>query len=478
MLIFRTGTPWMLMFRSAGSAVKESCFESLFAALLTLILEWTVPASYMTRLMVQPYPLLLFQYIAAITLVFRTKIAYGRYWECATTSYEMGSKLGDAFTEGVTFDELINTNKRQYGEDGAVWLEKRRRFQALLLRRLSLMHALALQYLRRDDCLKNLVASDGREPNVPMGAGAFGGMEQPTSRADPKWQQLEVLGGITESELASLENTPDRVGYIFAQIMHISAQRRCDGGLGSDAPVLSRFWQTLSDGHLGMRQSRKIEDIPFPWPYTQAVSVMTRLFTLTTPLYLAHFANCSSVGGKCDQPNWWVAPLLAFMTVSAYVTIDAVAHALEDPYVHPPNDLPANAIQAAFNNRLLTVFDSVRRPADGAVPVNMADDPKYWDHWAELEADDVRLATLDLLREWRAHGTKDHTGQKSPSFRSKGMVATPDLVGLSSGYKPTKLKISITDRGIFKQVREVRMPSSPSRERRHQRLDDAAIEVV
>jgi len=57
-------------------------------------------------------------------------------------------------------------------------------------------------------------------------------------------------------------------------------------------------------------------------------------------------------------------------------------------------------------------------------------------------------------------------------------VATPDLVGLSSGYKPTKLKISITDRGIFKQVREVRMPSSPSRERRHQRLDDAAIEVV
>ena len=218
MLIFRKGTPWMLMFRSAGSAVKESCFESLFAALLTLILELTVPASYMTTLMVQPYPLLLFQYIAAMTLVFRTKIAYSRYWECATTSYEMGSRLGDAITEGITFDELINTNKRQYGEEGAVWLEKRRRFQALLLRRFSLMHALAMQYLRRDDCLKNLVASDGREPNVPLGAGAFGGMEQPTSRADPKWQQLEVLGGITESELASLENTPDRVGYIFAQI--------------------------------------------------------------------------------------------------------------------------------------------------------------------------------------------------------------------------------------------------------------------
>jgi hypothetical protein len=104
--------------------------------------------------------------------------------------------------------------------------------------------------------------------------------------------------------------------------------------------------------------------------------------------------------------------------------------------------------------------------------VNMADDPKYWDHWAELEADDVRLATLDLLREWRAHGTKDHTEQKSPSYRSKGMVATPRLVDLSSGIKPTRLKVSITDGGITaKRVREGRWPS-------RERLDDDGIEVV
>jgi hypothetical protein len=196
MLIFRKGTPWMLMFRSAGSAVKESCFEGLFAALLTLILELAVPASYMTTLMVQPYPLLPFQYIAAITLIFRTKIAYSRYWECATASYEMGSRLGDAFTEGITFDELINTNKRQYGEEGAVWLEKRRRFQALLLRRFSLMHALAMQYLRRDDCLKNLVASDGREPNVPLvlsfqGYGGHAGPGRPLFRHQT--DQVEII---------------------------------------------------------------------------------------------------------------------------------------------------------------------------------------------------------------------------------------------------------------------------------------------
>ena len=474
MLIYRKGTPFLHMFRLTGSAIPQAIPFGLYTAIFTLLIELFVPASVLSNLMQHPYPFQPFAYISAFALVFRTQVAYNRFWECATALTLMSGKWGDAFTEAITFDELINTNKREYGEAGAKWLEVRRRYQMLMARRYSLCHALALQYVRRDDSLSNLVEAPeaGRKPSAPMGPGAFGGMNQPTSRADPKWQQLEVLGGLTESEIQTLENSADRVGFIFAQIMHISAQRRCDGGLGSDPPVLSRYWQVLSDGSIGMRQARKIEDIPFPWPYTQAVSVMTRLFTLTTPLYLAHFANCSSVSGKCDHPNWWVAPFLAFMTVSAYVTIDAVAHALEDPYVHPPNDLPANAIQAAFNNRLLTVLDSVRRPADGAVPVDMADDPKYWDHWAELEADDVRLATLDFLREWRAHGTKDHMGQKSPSYRSKGMVATPGLVDLSSGIQPTKLKFSITDGGITaKRVREGRRPA-------RERLDDDAIEVV
>ena len=42
----------------------------------------------------------------------------------------------------------------------------------------------------------------------------------------------------------------------------------------------------------------------------------------------------------------WIGPLLSFVTVTSYVMLHKVARALEDPFVHPPNDLPANALQA------------------------------------------------------------------------------------------------------------------------------------
>ncbi|KOO23452.1 hypothetical protein Ctob_004050 [Chrysochromulina tobinii] len=400
--------------------------EGLLAAMWTLLIELIVPRSYMDTLLQHPNAYHTFAFLALTLLVFRTNVAYNRFWECCTSVTVMGGMWGDAFTMAITMDELINTNKREYGEAGAAWLEKRRRHQMLMARRYSLCHALALQYLRRDDCLKNLVPSDGRQPKVPMGAGAFGGMEQPTSRADPEWQQLEVLGGLTESEIRSLESSPDRVGYIFSQIMHLNAQRRCDGGLGTDPPVLSRYWSCLSSGMSGMRQARKVEDIPFPWPYTQAVALCTHLFALTFPLVLAHFANCGSV--SCASPNYWMGPFLAFVTVTSFAALDQVAVALEDPFVHPPNDLPANALQAAFNNRLNTILDAVRRPADALTTNSQLvcdldrlpeGDEKYWGEFAELEATDVKLATVNFLGQWRK---SDATERATRSHRVKACM--------------------------------------------------------
>ena len=109
--------------------------------------------------------------------------------------------------------------------------------------------------------------------------------------------------------------------------------------------MLSRYYQLLSDGMLGFRQARKVEDIPFPWPYQQAVSAYLFLFAMLFPLVLSHFANCGA-DRTCDNPTWWVGPTLSFITVTSYVTLQQVARALEDPFVHPPNDLPANAMQA------------------------------------------------------------------------------------------------------------------------------------
>ena len=255
MQIFRKGTHWRLLFRVSGSTLPRACIYGFCSGLFTLVLDLIVHSSsgtegYVESLLQHPYAFQPFAYIAAFVLVFRTNVAYNRYWEAAGAVTLMGSKWADALVEALTFDEL----PRGKPEDFARTLAVRRHFQALMVRRYSLMHALALQYLRRDDSLENLSrASSVAVSSVPMGLGAFGGMDGSRGREEASWQLLEVLGGVAPSELGRLEACQDRVGLIFAQIIHLGLQRRADGGLGVDAPVLSRYYQLISDGMLGAR---------------------------------------------------------------------------------------------------------------------------------------------------------------------------------------------------------------------------------
>ena len=320
MLIYRKGTPGPLLFRLAGSAIPKACIYGGFSALLTLILDVIIHSDknnegYIDSLFQHPYAFQPFAYIAAFVLVFRTNVAYNRYWEMAGHVTLMGSKWGDALVEALAFDEV----PRGKPEDFVATLARRRHFQALMIRRFSLMHALALQYLRRDDSLDNLSGAKGTaSSSVEMGLGAFGGMHGPDSRTEVRWQLLEVLGGLAPSELTKLAQAQDRVGFIYTTIINLGVHRRFDGGLGVDAPVLSRYYQLISDGMLGFRYARKIEDIPFPWPYTQAVEAFLLMFTIIFPLVLSRFAGEGLT-------SIWIGPFLAFVTVTSYTTLHKVA---------------------------------------------------------------------------------------------------------------------------------------------------------
>ena len=73
---------------------------------------------------------------------------------------QMASRWADGIVEILTFDELPRGKPELKDETRA----KRRRFQALLIHRMSLLHALALQYLRRDRVLSHLVRADHSPP--------------------------------------------------------------------------------------------------------------------------------------------------------------------------------------------------------------------------------------------------------------------------------------------------------------------------
>ena len=358
MLVYRKlylGLP--LLLRCVGSSIPAAVLPALVSAWIALCLEIYGDAAVLDNIFVHPYPFQVFAYILAFALVFRTNTAHGRYWEARTSIGQMSSKWGDAAAFALSFD-LAGA-----APDDA--------FQARLVHQFSLMHALALQYLRRDNELANLCDDAGRarassdadateaalpDPPAPQNCSReiCGDQDEPEAHARHLASvPLPVLGGVAPTTAAVLERYDDRVSHAFTAVLSTVAARRGAGGLAAaEPPVFSRVHHALSDGMLGFQQARKVEDTPFPFPYAQLLSFMLWAFMLLFPLLAA------SKTGSADDASRFMGPLLTLLVVLSYFGMHEVARSLEDPFAHPPNDLPCRLLQEAFNARLVAAWDS------------------------------------------------------------------------------------------------------------------------
>jgi hypothetical protein len=165
------------------------------------------------------------------------------------------------------------------------------RAQALLVHRFSLMHALALQYLRRDNALELLVYAAPDAASIPFtpreASRCANGLGTPWARTGSAtddatqrygcgdggvWQDiffgdrddaarhethlaahpLPVLGGVDEAEKRALEGYNDRVGYVHALLVGQLNERRRRGLLGAvEAPGYSLLLSELANGRYG-----------------------------------------------------------------------------------------------------------------------------------------------------------------------------------------------------------------------------------
>ena len=94
--------------------------------------------------------------------------------------------------------------------------------------------------------------------------------------------------------------------------------RRKEGGLCVDAPVLSRFYQLLGEGHISFMQCKKIRDTPFPFPYAQLMRCLLWLLVVTIPFVLSNYLQ--------DQ---WPATGYSFCISVAFFSLNEVARELE-----------------------------------------------------------------------------------------------------------------------------------------------------
>ena len=284
-----------LLLTCAGSAIPRAVIPAIVSTAFTAMLVMLGDHPVLMALFSHPYPYTVFANMVGFALVFRTNVAYNRYWEGISNVRTMTSKWGDAAMEVLSFDCHCKP-----GSSGT-FESSRATFFAAACHRFSLLHALACAHLRREEKVRLFPAADlgGGESSAkerrpiraassPLTGECFSALRLNTSRRYKTYLEdhpLYVIGGLTDSQLAVLErsDSENRVFSEFARLLATINSRRFAGGMWVDPPAVSRIHQVLSDGMLGFQQACKLEDTPLPFPYAQVLSTASTIAAHTFP---------------------------------------------------------------------------------------------------------------------------------------------------------------------------------------------------
>jgi len=373
MLLFeRTTRALFLRLVSVGSPFLPTAYKALLSSLLGVLLELFIPSEEDTggqggegrqplHVFHHPYPYQLFAAVVAFGLTFRANLAYARYWEGRGSLASMGSKFADVALQVRMFS--TSAEGRQ---------DECRALDMEVTHLLSLLHALCIQTLRHDaiykDAQNNLVPDDPDSvPPLDVTRGDFWHSLAPDYKEDAlqtfyRAAKLPVIGGLRPEESDSLYGDQgnrafsvdgyttrgrqrldtERSAKVMEAIGRIVADSAKSGLLDAPAPIISRTFQVLSEGHeRGYMFARKISSTPFPFPFAQAIELFTFVFAFSVPFLFSAWLDGA-------------VPVAAFTFVTSwcYLAMNEVSRMLEEPFGGDANDLPLARMQYEFNRRI------------------------------------------------------------------------------------------------------------------------------
>jgi len=350
-------------------ALPYALVSTLFAWWIAQNRDENLHTSSENKVFYHPYAHQVFAITASFLLVFRSQLAYQRYWEGRTAIAAMQAKWSDSAAQAVLFSDTDGEPSQS--------LEM---YRLRIIHLFSLLHAVAIQTLRRpvydkdhDFGLDGLVES-GAELAPPVVENREYRQEHYSTadtmrkvylsqdkQQDLEDHQLEVIMGITEEEKEYLvgvkaerheagqvgKEPVDQVFRIYSWIMREAGrnQRDASAGFTVPPPVLSRLYQVLSDGHIAFMQAKKIAQTPFPLPYAQLVMFFLMILMTSSPVVIVAYVD--SIWGACA---------LSFCAIFASFSLNEVSRELEGPFGHDPNDLPMSELHYDFNVRLVSLL--------------------------------------------------------------------------------------------------------------------------
>lgn len=383
-----------LLFRFYGSSVVRTGIWGLLAATQTALLYALVPdhrSKFFTEGRVMSYTV--FSALLSLLVVFRQNAGYGRFHEGRVRLQSMSAAWTDSCIKALSFDGGC----KSFGPPD----EEARRFSLDTVHLFSLLHGVALQFLRSDWMLDNLSEHDqtklppwdsGNSPTytpalidyfvlrsvshrrlrnnaahtIPV-IGRVNAAEEEYLRikgqrtrtlTQEEWDsddvkdrknpmQLFMHYSFGPSQGKYVRGAAERTYQVFNWVHERFRQRMVEGGMDMPAPILSTAYTSLQKGLDAFEQCRYLCDTPFPFAWAQLIVVLLLCFQFTLP-----FVVVSSV------EDWALGIVFATIGAQAYWAMNEVAREMEDPYCFEPNDIPLPRLQYQFNERLLAAANS------------------------------------------------------------------------------------------------------------------------
>jgi predicted membrane chloride channel (bestrophin family) len=306
-----------------------------------------------------PFAVQVFALVLGYVIVFRTNMALNRYRDGMTNIQLMTSKWGDAFMQLKAF---CATEKATCSEEA---IKKIDTFLVQNLHYFTLLDGLAMCVLRGEETGLNRFTYGGKpvsrhgmpEDEVDYtpqtGPDAIAKLKDPPADV-PKFR---VVGYVTEREARELAEAPDMVLYVAQWISESVSIMHVENTLTIPGPILSRFYQEMSNGMLGFNQAFKITFVPFPFPFAQILGILLVLFVFICPLMVAQMTR-----GRI------IPPVLSFAAILGYWGLNQIAVELENPFGDDPNDLPLPETHDTFVNSLEEAYLSPPRPVNVRKP--------------------------------------------------------------------------------------------------------------
>lgn len=230
-------------------------------------------------------------------ITFRASIAYGRYWEAASLSFQILGSWINAASNVFSFCSTKPEKKAEVQE-----------FQHLLARFMSLLTALSVAEMK--------------------------------GKTDMVFEVLDC-GGIDVQSLDFLANSPAKLDVVLQWIQKLIVDAVDSDVITAAPPITSRAFQELSRGIVDVKNCIKFSRIHFPFCFANFATAL---------LFLA---MCNQVAmSPFLFPRLSTACASSFVLTSVMWGLNYIGIELESPFGDDANDLPLENMMTAMNSSL------------------------------------------------------------------------------------------------------------------------------